>query len=255
MRRAAVSARAGRSRPGARGRFTRVLRFAAAAACIAGASPAAAEIGSALSLFSQADLRGYSVSNGHPVAVLDFSYDDSSGLYGALSGTAVASSSDLLRPLSLALNGGYARKISSAFTLDLGVTGSLYSHYSKSAQGRSYAEVYAGLSGKRLSSRISFSPHYFLTGKPTLYGELNGNLGVTYGLRFEAHVGMLVPLNGGSAVYRRQSDWRLGVARELGRVTVQAAWVGRTRAPQPFGPILSGRRGANALIAGVSVGL
>jgi uncharacterized protein (TIGR02001 family) len=250
-----VSARAGRFRQRARGRCTNLLRFLAAAACIAGASPAAAEIGSAVSLFSQANLRGYSVSNDHPVAVLDFSYDDSSGLYGALSGTAVASSSDLLRPLSLALNGGYARKISPALTLDFGVTGSLYSHYSRAAQGRSYAEVYAGLSGKRLSSRISFSPHYFLTGKPTLYGELNGNLGTAYGLRLEAHVGMLVSLNGGSAVYRRQSDWRLGVARELGPVTVQAAWAGRTRGPSPFGSTLSGRRGANALIAGVSVGL
>jgi uncharacterized protein (TIGR02001 family) len=188
------------------------------------------------------------------VAVLDFSYDDSDGLYGALSGTAVANSSDLLRPLSLAMNGGFARKISPALTLDVGLTGSLYSHYSRAAQGRSYAEVYAGVSGKRLSSRISFSPDDFLTRKPTLYGELNGNLEITYGLRLEAHVGTLVSLNGGSA-YPRQSDWRFGVARELGPVTVQAAWVARTRAPAPLGSTLSGRRGANALIAGVSVGL
>jgi uncharacterized protein (TIGR02001 family) len=250
-----VSARAGRSRPEARARFIKRLRLAVAGALIGGASPAAAEIGSAVSLFSQADLRGYSVSNGHPVAVLDFSYDHSSGLYGALSGSAVASSSDLLRPLSVTLNGGYARKISPAFTLDLGATGSFYSHYSNAAQGRSYAELYAGLAGKRLSGRISFSPHYFLAGGRTLYGELNGNVGAGYGLILQAHVGTLVSLGGASTVYRRQVDWRLGVARELGRVTLQAAWVGRGRAPQPFGSLIQGRRGANALIAGIRFGL
>jgi uncharacterized protein (TIGR02001 family) len=248
-----VTARAERFRPVARGRFTSFLQFAAAAIGLAAGSPAEAQVGSALSIFSQANFRGYSVSNRHPVAVLDFSFDDSSGVYGAVSGSAVASSSDLLRPLSIEVDGGYARKISPALTLDLGVTGSFYSHYSKAAQGRSYGELYAGLSGKRLSSRISFSPHYFLTGQPALYGELNGNLGTGHGLRFEAHAGTLVSLGGASAVYRRQIDWRLGVSRELGPVTLHAAWAGRSRAARPFE--LSGRHGANAVIVGVSFGL
>lgn len=208
-----------------------------------------------MSLFSQANVRGYSVSNGHPVAALDFSYDSSSGAYAAASASGVAGSSDLLRPLSIQLNGGYARPLSSTLTLDLGATHAIYSHYSRIGAGRSYAEFYAGLSGKRISSRISFSPHYFLNRQPTIYGELNGNLGADYGLLFEAHVGALVALDGGSRAYQRQIDWRLGVSRELGRVTLHAAWVGHGRAPQPFRSTLRIRPSRRALIFGLTYGL
>jgi uncharacterized protein (TIGR02001 family) len=231
------------------------LRALIAALCLAGASPAAAQVGATLSVFSQANVRGYSVSNGHPVAAVDFSYDDSSGAYAAASATGVASSSDLLRPLSLQLNGGYARPLSSSLTLDVGATGSIYSHYSQIEAGRTYGEIYASLLGKNLSSRISFSPDYFLTGGPTLYGELNGNFGRAYGLRFEGHLGALVALDGGSTAYRRQIDWRLGVTRELGRVALHAAWAGRGRAPRPFGTALRTVRSANALILGITYGL
>lgn len=208
-----------------------------------------------MSLFSQANVRGYSISNGHPVAALDFSYDDSSGVYAAVSATAVTGSSDLLRPLALQLNAGYARPLSSSLTLDLGATGSIYSHYSRVEADRSYGELYAGFSGKRLSSRISFSPDYFLTDEPTLYGELNGNIGNSYGFRFEGHLGALIALDHGPRHYQRQFDWRLGLSRELGRVALHAAWVGRGRAPQPFGAAPRRARFGSALIVGLTYGL
>lgn len=247
----ARAVRLGRLRPG---RCIDSLRIVIAAACAAGASPAAAQIGTDVSIFSQANVRGYSISNGHPVAAFDFSYDDSSGAYVAASATGVASSSDLLRPLALQLNAGYARPLSSSLSLDLGATGSMYSHYSRIQAGRTYGEIYAGLSGKHLSSRLSFSPDYFLTGGPTLYGELNGNLGSSYGLRFEAHLGALMALSHGSQNYRRQIDWRLGVTRELGRVALHAAWVGRGHAPQPFGSSVRTAHSGHALI-GITYGL
>jgi uncharacterized protein (TIGR02001 family) len=231
------------------------LRATIAALCLAGASQAVAQVGTTISVFSQANVRGYPISNGHPVASLDFSYDDPGGAYAAASITGVASSSDLLRPLSLQLNAGYTRPLSSSLTLDVGTTGSIYSHYSRIEAVRTYGEVYAGIGGKHLSSRLSFSPDYFLTGGPTLYGELNGNVGGTYGLRFEGHFGSLFALGGGSRRYGRQIDWRLGVTRELGRVALHAAWVGRGRAPQPFGSGLRTGRSGNSLIAGLTYGL
>lgn len=208
-----------------------------------------------MSLFSQANLRGYSISNGHPVASLDLSYDDSSGLYAAASATAVANSSDLLRPLSLQLNAGYARPLSSSLTLDLGATGSIYSHYSRLQSDRSYGELYAGLSGRDLSSRISYSPHYFLTGGPTIYGELNGAIGKSYGLRFEGHLGALMSLGEGARGYRRQIDWRVGVSRELGRVALHAAWAGRGHISRPFGSTLRTGKSGSGLILGLTYGL
>ena len=199
-------------------------------------------------------MRGYSISNGHPVASLDFSYDDSSGAYAAASATGVASSSELLRPLALQLNAGYARPLSSSLTLDVGATGSFYSHYSRIETDRTYGELYAGLSASHFSSRISYSPDYFLTGGPTAYGELNANFGNAYGLRLEGHVGELVSL-GGSRSYRRQLDWRAGVSREFGRVALHAAWAGRGRAPRPFGSTLRRARSGSGLIVGLTYGL
>lgn len=250
-----MSARAARLPLLGRGRCTSFLRVLIAALFLPGASPALAQVGTTVSVFSQANLRGYSISNGHPIAALDFSYDDSSGFYAAASATGVASSSDLLRPLSLQLNAGYARPLSPSLTLDLGATGSIYSHYSRIEAGRTYGEIYAGLSGKRLSSRISFSPHYFLTDGPTLYGELNGNIGSAYGLRFDGHVGALLALDHRSRSYQRQIDWRVGVTRELGRVALHAAFAGRGRARLPFGSSLRNARSAHALIVGVTYGL
>jgi len=51
-------------------------------------------------------------------------------------------------------------------------------------------------------------------------------------LRLTGHAGVLVPLDrrgyyGES--YRSEVDWRLGIARDIGPVTVSAAWTGVTR--------------------------
>jgi uncharacterized protein (TIGR02001 family) len=224
---------------------------------LAGAtSPAGAEIGAAASLFSDATFRGYSISDGRPAAVLDLSYDDPSGAYAGLSGSVVTGSSELVRPLSVQLNGGYARRLSHGLTLDVGAVASIYSHYSSTAPGRGYAEVYAGLSGKALSARLSFSPDYYLSDGATVYGEANGNIGLGYRFRLDGHVGMLALLDQRSSGYRAPVDWRLGIVRELGPVAVEVAWVGHDRAPRPFGSrLLRARRDHNALIFSVTTAL
>ena len=208
-------------RPCAREIRSGVLLIGAALAIRPAAS--AAQASAAASIFTDDRLRGYSLSDGRPVGILDLSYDDQSGLYGTVSGSIVASRGEGLEPLALILNAGYAKRLSSGLTIDGGVTHSEYSRYSYRVAARSYSEAYAGLSGKLLTARIYVSPDYLRHG--TIYGEINGNLPLDASLRLSGHVGLLVPF-GRNAYdeYGNDVDWRIGVARQFGSVTVQAAW-------------------------------
>ena len=222
-------------------------------AALAFASPAAAQVGTSVSIFSDDRFRGYSLSGGRPVAILDLSYDAPDGLYGALSGSVVATRDDRLQPLGLQLNGGYAKRLPSGLTVDLGVVHSDYSRYTSRGPGKTYTEVYAGLAGKVLSSRISVSPDYLKPGAWTLYGEANANVPAGKKLRVIAHVGMLVPLEKlDDESYRPDFDWRLGIARDFGSVTVNVAWTGRVRGHDIYQERTYGR---GALILGVTYAL
>jgi uncharacterized protein (TIGR02001 family) len=205
-----------------------VVRELLFVATLTSASPAAAQVGSSVSIFSDDRFRGYSLSEGRPVAILDLSYDAPNGLYGAISGSVVATRHDGLQPLGFQLNGGYAKRLSSGFTLDGGLVHSNYSAYSSRRTGRSYTEAYFGVAGKLLSSRIYVSPDYLKPGTWTIYGELDASLPVAKKLHLTGHIGMLAPLDrrGGGEIYRRELDWRLAVARDFGPVTVNVAWTG-----------------------------
>lgn len=222
-----------------------------AAVLLVSASPAAAQAGAAISLFSDDRFRGYSLSAGRPVGIIDLSYDAPDGFYGAISGSAVATRHEGLQPLGLVLNAGYAKAFKSGMTLDLGVIRSNYSHYSTRANRRSYTEIYAGLSGKLLAGRVYLSPDYLRSGEPSAYGELEGNLPLGDKFRLTGHAGVLVPLRERSEYqgYRPEFDWRLGIARQLGRVSLQAAWTGtgNSRERDPYRS-----HGGNALVVGLS---
>jgi uncharacterized protein (TIGR02001 family) len=188
-------------------------------------APVTAQIGTTVSVFSDDRFRGYSLSDSRPVGILDLSYDAPDGLYGAVSGSIVATRHRGLQPLALQLNGGYAKRLSSSLTLDFGIVHSAYSSYSTAPTGKSYTEAYVGVAGKILSSRISVSPDYFNRGAWTVYSEADASLPAGKQLHFTAHVGMLAALadrrTGES--YRPQFDWRLGLARSLGRLSVSVA--------------------------------
>jgi uncharacterized protein (TIGR02001 family) len=219
----------------------------AGAAGLGIAAPAYAEVGAAVSVFSDSRFRGYSISDHHPVALLDFSYDDSSGLYVAASAGAVADL-DEVRPLGLQVNGGYSKRLPSGVTVDLGVVHSEYSRYS-SAAGNSYTEVYAGLARKYLSGRVHVSPHYFGAGTWTAYGEVNSDVSLGRKMSFNGHVGMLVPFRIRSADTRAAYDWRIGMNRQFGRFSTHAAWTGGKLFRRYDG---DGRHRTSALIFGIS---
>ena len=158
------------------------------------------------------------------MALVDLSYDDSSGAYLAASATAVASSGGV-HPLAVKVNGGFAKRLSSGNTIDAGIVHTEYSHYSGVTYGRSYTEIYGGLSWKTLSGRLYFSPRYLQNDHATVYGELDKNLDVARNLRLQGHVGLLVPFRGEPGPI---FDWRLGLTRQLGRVSIHGAWTGGT---------------------------
>ena len=192
-------------------------------ACLGG-PPAKAQVSAAVSLFNDLRLRGYSISDGRPVGILDLSYDAPSGLYGALSGSVVASGGEGLKPLGLIVNGGYATQVSPRMSLDVGVTHSSYSKYSDRAAALSYTEFYAGVSGKLVSARLNISPDYVKGG--SAYGEVNGNWPLGKSLSATAHAGLVVPFRKAYPAdrYSDDVDWRLGIARLVGPVSIQAAW-------------------------------
>jgi uncharacterized protein (TIGR02001 family) len=202
------------------------------AAALPFASPAAAQVGTSVSIFSDDRFRGYSLSGGRPVGILDLSYDAPNGFYAALSGSVAASRRDGLQPLGVQLNGGYAKRLSSGLTIDFGIIHSNYSRYSSRNAGKSYTEVYAGLGGKILSARISVSPDYLKPGAWTVYGEVDATVPAGKKLRVTGQVGLLGPLDrrGYSGdTLRPEIDWRLGLARDVGPVTLSVAWTGISR--------------------------
>ena len=226
------------------------VRAAAFLLVCSAAAPVSAEVGATASLFSDAQFRGYSLSAGRPVAILDFAYDDPSGFYADAAGTGVLRRGGEPAPLGVQLNGGYANRLKSGTTLDFGITHSSYSHYSQSARGTSYTEVYAGIARGALSSRIFLSPHYFASGHWTAYGEVNGSISPARKWSVDGHVGMLVSLRmPGGARYRRDFDWRIGVSRKAGPVSLHAAWSDGA----PDYDVYGGRRhGRSALVIGAT---
>jgi uncharacterized protein (TIGR02001 family) len=181
-------------------------------------TPAGAEIGATVSVFSEARLRGIALSAGDPVGEINLSYDDPGGFYGSLSGSVVLSSEYGLRPFGLHENIGYAKRLSNGPTIDVGVLNANYSRYTGYERSEGYSEVYAGLVGKVLSSHLYLSPNYFHSGDWAAYGEVDAGVRPARKLRLAAHIGALIPL-GSSYASPVQYDWQIGATREVGPVS------------------------------------
>ncbi|MFL6758795.1 TorF family putative porin [Sphingomonas sp.] len=250
----ALATRVGRRPRGANGRRFGARALIAFLVASAVASSAQARVGAVVSAFSDERFRGVSLSDGRPVGTLDLSYDAHNGLYAAASGSVVAGRGEGLKLLGASVNGGYARRLRSGLTIDVGAIHSRYSRYSGLASGLSYTEVYAGLAGKLVGARISVSPDYLGSARWTTHLELNGHVDLSRRLFAEGEVGLLVPL--GAEDYqgslRPQVDARAGIARSFGTVTLHMAVTTRSR-PSDF--YASRGHSHTALILGISTTL
>jgi hypothetical protein len=206
-----------------------------------------------VSAYSDFRYRGVSLSSGRPVGLLDLSYDASNGLYGALSGSVVASREGV-RPLGVTLNGGYARRIGRDLSADVGIVHSRFSQYSDVPTGRTYSEVYAGLSSKYVGTRFSLSPNYIGKAHWTLHGEINGHVDLTKSLNLDGELGALLPLNNYGMIGSSRGIWdaRLGLAQRVGAVSLHGAVTARGMRANIYG---KWGRSRIALILGISTSL
>ena len=242
-------------RPDQAAKWRAARRFGATAliACISFFvhSPAKAQIGALVSIYSDDRFRGISVSDGRPVTTLDVSYDAPNGLYAGLSASLVASRDEGLKPLSLVLNGGYAKRLSSGLAADVGIIHSRYSHYSGLSSGRDYSEIYAALTGKVIGARVSLSPNYLGRAGWTFHGEVTTHFDLTQQTVLEGSAGLLVPLRQSSypGSYVSQLDARLGIVHRLGPIALHAALTTHSGSSAIYG----GRgHGRTALVIGIS---
>lgn len=210
-----------------------------------------AQIGAVVSAYSDDRFRGVSVSEGRPVAILDLSYDAPGGLYGGFSGSVVLTRGAHVEPLSVVLNGGYARAVGSGLVADVGFVHTRYSHYSGVGSGREYNEMYAALSGKLIGGRISVSPNYLGKSRWTAHGEVFSHLDLTRTTLVAADVGILVPVQHvvDQSRYGPEVDARVGIAHRIERLTLHADVTARTGSSAFYG--VRGH-GALALILGIS---
>jgi uncharacterized protein (TIGR02001 family) len=195
------------------------------------ATPVSAELGASVSISSNDRFRGHSLSQGRPVAALDLSYDDPTGIYLGGSATSVATAHSGLQFLGLQGNVGYARQLGSEITIDIGVVHSHYAEYFSGGYATNYDEAYLGLITQHVATHIYYSPDYFGRGYSTIYAEFDGIMRPAHKWRLNAHLGLLAQMRGHRAP---GYDWRIGVARQLGAFDLQLAWAGSGPAPDYY---------------------
>jgi uncharacterized protein (TIGR02001 family) len=190
------------------------------------ASPAHAQVAASLSVDSDYRLRGYSLSDEHPAASAQVSYDHHSGAYVNIA--AIQELGHDFRFLGVQGNVGYARRLGSDVTLDVGLLRSQIRATSPYEDPFKYTEVYAGLAAGRVLGRVYYSPDYRHHGVHTLYGELEAGFEPWTHWRLSGHVGSLLYLT--AAPYRSKGsthqDWKISVSRQLGKFEIHSALSG-----------------------------
>jgi uncharacterized protein (TIGR02001 family) len=224
--------RARRSRTAKSSQF-RCLWAVCAILAAAVAAPARAEVAASLAIESDYQLRGVSLSNGQPVASLTVAYDHSSGVYGDVAVIGVSTRRLGVETLGYVAHLGYARRLSSGVSLDVGVRSSRVSSLITRRVPYDYTEAYVGLSKGDVSGHIYLSQDYIGDVGATAYVDLEGALRPARHWRVFGHVGVLAPLSQGSKLLERrtQIDLRAGVARELGNLELHAAFTATSTAP------------------------
>ena len=108
--------------------ISRAARIAVAAASLLAAGGAPAQVSGSISLASEYNARGVSLSNGRPAAQLSLSYDASPCWYAgafAAPGLTQAGRSGVAK---LVLYGGYAARLPSGLSWEAGASGTSFSH-------------------------------------------------------------------------------------------------------------------------------
>lgn len=213
------------------------------------AVPAQAQISGTFGINSDFRFRGRTLSAGRPVVTADVGYDDRSGLYLGAATTAVITGDD---PGILNVQGniGYATRLNRTLTLDLGVVRTQYTARLRTRPAH-YTEIYSGLSAYGFSARAYYSPDYLTPGTSAVYGEIDYSVEPFANWQVSAHAGKLSFLANRPPLLSRSGyyDWRVGVSRQLGRLSAQAALSGGGPGPEYYGGTPHDR---TTLVGGIS---
>ena len=183
-----------------------------------------------VSIDSQQQFRGFSLSDGHPTASALVSYDDASGFYlnGAVSAVERDSGPHWL---GYQANAGFARRLSPVLSLDAGVARSgfdyRYPYPYRGGRWAHYTEAYVGASLRDFTARVSYAPNYYDHGVSTLYAEVEAGFQPAAEWRLSAHAGALTYLDAPAYVDRSaRYDWRLAASRQIGRFELHSTLSG-----------------------------
>jgi uncharacterized protein (TIGR02001 family) len=220
-----------------------------AALCGSSPAPTAAAVGTSISLTSDDWFRGRSLSNGRPVAGLDLSYDDSSGIYLGGTATGVATAHSGLRLLGSQQNIGYATRTKADPVLDVGIVNSIFTRYFSGRRAAHYTEAYFGVVTRHLSSHVYYSPRYLQRGISTLYGELDGVIEISPTWRLNGHFGVLRQLGDTPPPPRSHYDWRAGITTQFRNFEFQLAVVGGGSSPNFYA---RQSQNSSAVVVGIS---
>lgn len=179
-----------------------------------------AQVSGSLSLESDHRYRGYSLSDGSPVAKLLLQYEAASGWYGGAQLRRTRSSPRLEGALDVLTYGGYAYRLADGMALDVGVA--TYTYPSRSRVN--YKEVHIGLANERVSVRASYGPNLLGFGVRTLYLQAESALTLAEGWSLFGHVGHMQTL-GAKKLYEQASvtDVRVGVGTGIASWNLQLA--------------------------------
>lgn len=202
-----------------------------AAGLLAGAAlwPAAAhaQLGASLSIQSDDRYRGISFTDARPAATLTVNYDHPTGAYVGATAIGAVTAEEGFRVTGVQAYGGYARRLASGGSLDLGVAHTDVTEYDRARYRLRYSELYVGLAGRNLSAHVYYSPDYLGGRVQTLYGSLDGSWAPAVAWRLFGHAGVLAPVQHrpGAGLSGLQYDLRAGAARQTGPVEVQLSLV------------------------------
>lgn len=197
-------------------------------AVVASAAPALAQASIGLTVESDYRFRGRTLSAGRPTATAQFGYDDRSGLYLNAAAIGVAHR-DGARLMGFQGNVGFAHRLTERISVDAGLVHSEYLDSYVAGRPAKYSEAYVGLGVGRVSARAYYSPHYFYPDFRTLYGEVDVAIPIGEQWRATGHVGGLTYLETPEYYYGSRADrydWRIGGARQLGRLELSLALSG-----------------------------
>jgi uncharacterized protein (TIGR02001 family) len=203
------------------------------AAPLAVAIPARSQLAASASLTNNYLYRGVSLSDGQPALDVALLYDNKSGFYlgGSLIGEVTRHSG--AQPLGHQEYLGYAFRLPSRTSLDLGVNNLFYRSYVYPYGNEDATEVYAGWVASRLNVYIHYSPNYFQPRTRALYSEINGAVPLPRPWRLFAHGGVLAPFGEGSDG-KAQYDANAGIGASFRHGEAQLEW--STERAQPYYP-------------------